>query len=43
MNLPREEITLLCPRRLWVRDPEGALEALQGELGPEDMKVVRKA
>ena len=43
MNLPTENITLLCPRSLWVGDPERAMEALSDELGYDDMKVVRKA
>ncbi len=43
MNLPDEGITLLCPRELWVRTPEEAMEALRNELTEENMKVVRKA
>ena len=42
MNLPKENITLLCPRSLWVGDLKGAMNALGSELTDENIKVVRK-
>ena len=42
MHLPREGITLLCPRSLWARDAEEAAEALAPEIGKENITVVRK-
>ena len=43
VNLPREGMTLLCPREIWVDDPEAACRALGDELPPQDMKAVRKS
>ena len=42
INLPAEGITLLCPRDMWVRDSEEALETLSAFLPEQDMKVVTK-
>ena len=42
INLPEEGITLLCPRDMWVRDSEEALETLSAFLPEQDMKVVTK-
>ena len=43
MNLPAENITLLCPRHLWVFSGEKAQEALRGLLTRDDMKTVIKS
>ena len=42
INLPDENITLLAPREMWVRDGREAKAALSGLLPDEDMKVVNK-
>ncbi len=42
INLPDENITLLCPREMWVRDSGEALETLSAFLPQQDMKVVTK-
>ncbi len=42
MNLPEENITLLCPRHLWVYDGQTAIGALSSLLRPESMKTVLK-
>ena len=42
INLPEENITLLCPREMWVRSSEEALETLSAFLPEQDMKVVTK-
>ena len=42
LNLPAEKITLLCPREIWVRSGNEAMEALKDLLPQEDMKVVLK-
>ena len=43
INIPEENITLLCPRALWADTAEIAMENLSGLLRPEDMKPVRRA
>ena len=42
INLPEENITLLAPRSMWVRDARAAMAALWGRIDPDDMKVVEK-
>ncbi|MBE5784054.1 MAG: DNA polymerase III subunit alpha, partial [Clostridiales bacterium] len=42
LNLPKEQITLLCPREIWVRSGNEAMDALNQELSQDDMKVVLK-
>jgi DNA polymerase-3 subunit alpha len=42
INLPQENITLLCPREMWVRSSEEAMDALGVFLPQQDMKVVTK-
>jgi len=43
MNLPEENITLLCPRRLWVSGGEAARGALSGLLPDSCVKTVIKS
>jgi len=42
INLPEEKITLLCPREMWVRSSEEAMDVLSAFLPQQDMKVVTK-
>ena len=42
INLPREGITLLCPRSLWILDARAACRALDGQISEDNMKVVQK-
>ncbi len=42
IHLPEENITLLCPREMWVRSEEEALDTLGRFLPQQDMKVVTK-
>ena len=42
INLPEENITLLCPRPLWVQDAQDARATLLSEIPEENIKVVIK-
>ena len=42
INIPEENITLLCPRSLWVDTADIAIEHLSGLLDAADMKGVRR-
>ena len=42
INLPEENITLLCPRTMWVKDAQTARQALAGRVSEENMRVVQK-
>ncbi|MBQ9263214.1 MAG: DNA polymerase III subunit alpha [Clostridia bacterium] len=42
INLPEENITLLAPKSMWVKNPWEAKMTLQTEISDENMKVVEK-
>ena len=42
LNIPKENITLLAPRSMWVDDAWDARATLMSELNDQDMKVVEK-
>ena len=39
---PEEKMALLCPRNMWVRSSEEAMDVLGAFLPQQDMKVVMK-
>ena len=42
INLPEENITLLAPRSMWVRDAQYARTLLLDEIGGENIRLVEK-